>query len=102
VVTDPAIVQKTHTKTAQKILLAQKQAPAPTLFFGNLPFQTTEDEIRQLLDAHRPRNKSGKEGGDVDEEQKEDWIRKIRMGTFEDSGLCKGCLRSAMLSFVFI
>ena len=83
---------KTHTKTAQKILSVQKQAPAPTLFLGNLPFQTTEDQIQQLLDAHKPRGKTkGKESEDYGEDEpKESWIKKIRMGTFEDSGLCKG------------
>ncbi|KAJ3822601.1 hypothetical protein F5880DRAFT_1483809 [Lentinula raphanica] len=110
---------QTHSKTALKILRAQKQPPAPTLFFGNLPFETTEDDIRQLLNAHRMKKRStkgkdGKEGkakgqegqdegtgksqeGDKeeeeeerDEEKEEDWIRRIRLGTFEDSGLCKG------------
>ncbi|KAF9645998.1 hypothetical protein BDM02DRAFT_3066943, partial [Thelephora ganbajun] len=67
------------TKTAQKILAVQKQPPGPTLFFGNLGFEVTEDSIRQLLEAHRKKPA---------EEDK--WIRKIRMGTFEDSGKCKG------------
>ncbi|KAF9472179.1 hypothetical protein BDN70DRAFT_868641 [Pholiota conissans] len=120
--TDPALVHKTHSKTAQKILRAQKQPPASTLFLGNLGYETTEASIRQLLDAHRPGNKKGKdvardlpaekddkkddeEDKDVSEEMdtavedestsqkpkpKDDWIRQIRMGTFEDSGLCKG------------
>ncbi|CDO71351.1 hypothetical protein BN946_scf184908.g109 [Trametes cinnabarina] len=66
------------TKTAQKILRVQKQPAGPTLFFGNLGFETTEESIRELLDSHRPKT--------VDEK----WIRKVRMGTFEDSGKCKG------------
>ncbi|KAJ3775666.1 hypothetical protein FB446DRAFT_378214, partial [Lentinula raphanica] len=113
---------QTHSKSALKILRVQKQPPAPTLFFGNLPFETTEDDIRQLLDAHRMKKRStkgkdgkegkegkarGQEGQDEemeksqedkeeeeeeerDEEKEEDWIRRIRLGTFEDSGLCKG------------
>ncbi|KAJ7639274.1 hypothetical protein FB45DRAFT_1001197 [Roridomyces roridus] len=81
----------THSKSAQKILRVQKQPPAPTLFLGNLGFETTEAGIRELFDAHRLKKKSKKEEGD-DEEKKpeEQWIRKVRMGTFEDSGLCKG------------
>ncbi|TFK67308.1 hypothetical protein BDN72DRAFT_770852 [Pluteus cervinus] len=92
---------QSHSKTAQKILKVQKQPAAPTLFLGNLGFETTVDDIRQLFEAHRA-NK-GKRTGAVEseetnptktegkEKQKEDlWIRKIRMGTFEDSGLCKG------------
>lgn len=83
---DTNVSQRTLSKTSQKILGAQKQTAAPTLFLGNLPFETTEDDIRQLLDSHRPRVKKEK----MSEAIEENWIRKIRMGTFEDSGLCKG------------
>jgi RNA recognition motif-containing protein len=85
---------KTHSKTAQKILRVQKQPPAPTLFIGNLGFETTEDAIRELFEAHKEKKKKPKEEPDDDakpkEKTKDAWIRKIRMGTFEDSGLCKG------------
>ena len=97
------------SKTAQKILRAQKQPPAQTLFLGNLGFETTEGSIRELFEAHRHwgHKDKGKEG-DVKVEKREGnqgegevqggdaakskdvWIRKIRMGTFEDSGACKG------------
>ncbi|KAG6910131.1 hypothetical protein DXG01_012890 [Tephrocybe rancida] len=97
----------THSKTAQKILRAQKQPPAPTLFLGNLGFETTEQDIRQLLEAHRPKpvKKKAPVGEESDEEKEKEkdeeekekkdkpkdvWLRKVRMGTFEDSGLCKG------------
>ncbi|KAJ6560459.1 hypothetical protein B0H19DRAFT_1028143 [Mycena capillaripes] len=90
-----AEVPKTHSKTAQKILRAQKQPPAPTLFLGNLGFETTDQSIRELFDAHRPAKKKAKvEDADAEgaakPEVEEKWIRKVRMGTFEDSGLCKG------------
>lgn len=89
--------QTGHSKTAQKILLNQKQPPAPTLFLGNLGFDVTEDSIRELFEAHRnfghvdakekskdeDTNGAGCEGNEMG-------IRKIRMGTFEDSGKCKG------------
>ncbi|EJF61110.1 hypothetical protein DICSQDRAFT_161593 [Dichomitus squalens LYAD-421 SS1] len=68
------------TKTAQKILSVQKQPPGPTLFLGNLGFDTTEDSIRELLVSHRA----------TDPLAEDKWIRKIRLGTFEDSGKCKG------------
>ncbi|KAH7887434.1 hypothetical protein F5I97DRAFT_828079 [Phlebopus sp. FC_14] len=84
------------TKTAQKILRRQKQPPAPTLFLGNLGFDTTEDSIRQLFEAHR-HFKPGidkTQGKDVAAEggngENDVWMRRIRMGTFEDSGNCKG------------
>ena len=71
----------------------QKQSPAPTLFFGNLGFETTETSIRELLEAHRFIKKQGKDvPTEVGDKPKDVWIRKVRMGTFEDSGLCKGYL----------
>ncbi|KAG9087225.1 hypothetical protein FRC06_002634 [Ceratobasidium sp. 370] len=85
----------THSKTAQKILGSQKQPAAQTLFMGNLPFETKEDDIRQMIEGHGL-------SSDLDEQAKRDgaaknpgrkplrWLKKIRMGTFEDSGLCKG------------
>ncbi|ETS59736.1 hypothetical protein PaG_06258 [Moesziomyces aphidis] len=43
------------TKTAQKILRAQKNAPSMTLFLGNLSFNTTEQGVRELFDASAQR-----------------------------------------------
>ncbi|KAK0190502.1 hypothetical protein F5146DRAFT_930357, partial [Armillaria mellea] len=80
---------KTHSKSAQKILRAQKQPPAPTLFLGNLGFDTTNDSIRQLFEGHRRLKEKDKAEVEA-QEAKDPWIRKIRMGTFEDSGACKG------------
>lgn len=102
-ITDPALAHKTHSKTAQKILRAQKQPPAPTLFFGNLPFDTTDDTIRELLEAHRSYATGKKGKDDTDDEEKEKpkevWIRKVRMGTFEDTGACKGYVLSISFSY---
>ena len=108
---------KSLSKTAQKILRTQKQPPAPTLFLGNLGFETTEESIRELFEAHRywGHKDEGKgvdklvsqaegesQGGEA--KSKDVWIRKIRMGTFEDSGACKGSvshLASALRSEAF-
>jgi hypothetical protein len=80
-----------QTKFAQKVLSSQKQPPAPTLFLGNLGFETTVDSIRHLLEAHRVKEKTNAASESADNDGANDpWIRKIRMGTFEDSGLCKG------------
>ncbi|GAC95051.1 hypothetical protein PHSY_002626 [Pseudozyma hubeiensis SY62] len=38
------------TKTAQRILRAQKNPPSMTLFLGNLSFNTTEQGVRELFD----------------------------------------------------
>ncbi|KAI0068675.1 hypothetical protein BV25DRAFT_24322 [Artomyces pyxidatus] len=75
------------TKTARKILASQKQPPAQTLFLGNLGFEATEDAIRGLFEAHRVRRDLGAAN---DRDKPDQWIRKVRMGTFEDSGNCKG------------
>ncbi|KAJ3573018.1 hypothetical protein NP233_g2697 [Leucocoprinus birnbaumii] len=74
------------------ILRNQKQPPAATLFFGNLSFDATEDSIRELLEAHREKPKQkGKSKEELEDEEKPvSWIRKVRLGTFEDSGKCKG------------
>lgn len=110
-------------KISQKILAAQKQPPGPTLFFGNLGFEATEDSIRQLLEAHRKKpteTLAGDDGGESpgDDEGDDDpktkaksrgkgsqgedkWIRKIRMGTFEDSGKCKGWASSLFPALIW-
>lgn len=89
---NPVDGSKTHSKTAQKILRLQKQPPAPTLFIGNLGFETTEDAIRELFEAHKEKKAKEEARDDAKPRDKttDVWIRKIRMGTFEDSGLCKG------------
>ncbi len=53
------------TKTAQKILRAQKNPPSMTLFLGNLSFNTTEVGVRELFDhsatKRNPASKKKKE-----------------------------------------
>lgn len=94
------------SKWAQKTLKAQKQPPAPTLFLGNLGFETTEASIRQLLEAHRPKEKEKAVEPEIEGHDEvaapmvvDKWIRKIRMGTFEDSGKCKGYLTISLFIF---
>lgn len=90
-----------HTKTAQKILRSQKQPAAPTLFMGNLGFQATEESIIDLFTRNwvkpkaKPESEEEKEGGDQAKDdgkgkEKDKRIKKIRLGTFEDTGKCKG------------
>ncbi|EIN10955.1 hypothetical protein PUNSTDRAFT_100868 [Punctularia strigosozonata HHB-11173 SS5] len=86
-----------QTKSARKILAAQKQPPAPTLFIGNLGFEATEESIRGMLEAHKKKGVNGKQrdeqaNPDLQDNDKvaDQWIRKIRLGTFEDTGKCKG------------
>lgn len=90
----PAAGSTGMSKTAQKILRIQKQPPGPTLFLGNLGFEATEKSIRELFEAHRglKEKKDGDEekAEEQDAKPKDKWIRKIRLGTFEDTGNCKG------------
>ncbi|GAA5896842.1 hypothetical protein JCM6882_005048 [Rhodosporidiobolus microsporus] len=157
---------QTLNRTARKILDRQKNPPGPTLFIGNLGFETKVEDIRDMFDRNQKRaaewapkekgkkgEKSGKkpvkgkgkeeEGSDEeddddekadtdrdeddsddsdDDEEEEEGkengaeegekkrekkakgkkepldfakakdagIRKVRLGTFEDSGKCKG------------
>ena len=85
------------SKTAQKILRSQKQPPGPTLFLGNLGFETTQDSIREMLSAHRNVPPAG-DDAEKTSAQPDKWIRKIRLGTFEDSGKCKGYVQTLSAS----
>lgn len=53
-------------------------------------------ESRQGLEV------SGEGGGDEKKETTKDkrWLRKVRLGTFEDSGLCKGCMNCECLLLI--
>ncbi|EGO02359.1 hypothetical protein SERLA73DRAFT_166802 [Serpula lacrymans var. lacrymans S7.3] len=55
--TKPAVGQ---SKFAQKTLRNQKQPPAPTLFFGNLGFETTDEDLKALVEMHRHKPGKGK------------------------------------------
>jgi hypothetical protein len=96
--TDDDKTKRSLSKTAQKILKAQKQPPGPVLFVGNLGFETSEDAIRNMIEAHQKaiRDKPGNlitPSAGLDENSnasRQVGLRKIRMGTFEDSGKCKG------------
>ncbi|KAL5488255.1 NOP13 [Sanghuangporus weigelae] len=110
------------TKTAKKILKAQKQPPCPCLFLGNLGYEATDEKIRQMFEGHARaialmkakkkrekekkksvRDRKGKNDDllGIENEEKDEveedidveidvGIKKVRLGTFEDSGVCKG------------
>ncbi|KAI8637005.1 hypothetical protein BD408DRAFT_454329 [Parasitella parasitica] len=62
---------KAPTEAEKREIKKQKNPPCPTLFLGNLSFDTTEKSIRENFEW----------AGE---------IRKVRVATFEDSGKCKG------------
>ncbi|KZO98143.1 hypothetical protein CALVIDRAFT_535731 [Calocera viscosa TUFC12733] len=88
------------TKTAQKILKSQNHPPGPTLFVGNLGFEATKETITEMLQGHHKTAHATKkvvaddEDGTKAETEDTDLpdlgLRKVRLGTFEDSGFCKG------------
>lgn len=78
------------SKTAQRILRSQKNPPAPTLFIGNLSFETKESDIYDLLEGSAQKRYEETTTSDESGVSVTAGIRKIRMGTFEDSGKCKG------------
>lgn len=61
------------SKTAQKILRAQKHSPGPTLFVGNLSFNTTEQGLREMIErsamARIQRKAEKKKSTDNDDER---------------------------------
>lgn len=83
------------SKYARKILANQKQPGGPTLFMGNLGFEATAESVRDMIEAHevvrvaKGKKNSSEEAGDSTIPS----LKKVRMGTFEDSGLCKGLAR---------
>ena len=90
------------SKTAQKILADAKTTGSTHPFsWKSRLWKLTDKSIRELFEAHRGHKKQvedmkvDEEGGRRQERETKDtdkWIRKIRMGTFEDTGNCKGCV----------
>jgi RNA recognition motif-containing protein len=89
------------TKTAQKILRSQKHPPGPTLFIGNLSFNATEEGVREMVERAAVLRSEGERASRSDDKENDEkkasagslrgaGIRKVRMGTFEDTGKCKG------------
>lgn len=81
------------------------------MFVGNLPFDTTEEGLRDLIEGNAAARSAKKEGEKEsarpegeDEPAHEDaekkvvsdrggknsGLRKVRLGAFEDTGRCKG------------
>ena len=66
---------------------------------GNLPFEATIEKVRSMLEAHKKKRQTkeelapptkAEEGAELEAKKPAKWLRKIRLGTFEDSGKCKG------------
>ena len=101
---------------AAGILKRQQHPEGPTLFMGNLPFDATEEAIRDMIEEHAaepvPKPATDKDEGEDEETEevkeggeeeadkptepentrggKKSGLRKVRLGAFEDTGRCKG------------
>ncbi|KAI8454989.1 hypothetical protein BY996DRAFT_6413463 [Phakopsora pachyrhizi] len=85
-------------QASKKILDRQKQSPAPCLYIGNLGFEATEEKIQTMFEINFKKTSKAdtdskelvKDLKDHSDDSDQVGIRKVRMGTFEDSGKCKG------------
>ncbi|EIW70118.1 hypothetical protein TREMEDRAFT_68494 [Tremella mesenterica DSM 1558] len=78
----------------------QTNPESATLFVGNLPFDATEEGLRDMIEGNAlipdPATTDNQEDEDEDigEKQgrggKNSGLRKVRLGAFEDTGRCKG------------
>jgi hypothetical protein len=100
---------------AYGILKRQQHPESSTLFMGNLPFDATEEGLRDYIelnadekaeaDLKQEQEDKAEQGetGEGGEEKKADvpervdprggkksGLRKVRLGAFEDTGRCKG------------
>ncbi|POY73589.1 hypothetical protein BMF94_3122 [Rhodotorula taiwanensis] len=57
-------------RTARKILSRQRNPAGPTLFIGNLGFETVSDDIRDMFDRNQRRASEWAPGGNSDEKAK--------------------------------
>ncbi|ORY31218.1 hypothetical protein BCR39DRAFT_526969 [Naematelia encephala] len=92
------------------IVKKQIHPESATLFVGNLPFDATEEGLRDLIESNaasvpsteaaavkKDEQEPGAEGGEEKEAPvigtrggKNSGLRKVRLGAFEDTGRCKG------------
>ncbi|WVF68213.1 hypothetical protein IAT40_002978 [Kwoniella sp. CBS 6097] len=79
---------------AEDLGSSSKRPETSSLYFGNLPFDATEQGLRDLVEG----NAVEREGAELDEGAenigerggKKSGLKKVRLGAFEDTGRCKG------------
>ena len=83
----------------------QQHPESATLFVGNLPFDATEDALRDSVEVNasiitEDTEKQPKEDEDGEKTLpgsgrggQRSGLRKVRLGAFEDTGRCKGYVR---------
>ncbi|WVO20429.1 uncharacterized protein IAS62_001725 [Cryptococcus decagattii] len=85
---------------AQDIGSSSKRPETSTLYMGNLPFDATEEALRDLIEGNVPDREIVDEEGAEEigaRGGKKSGLKKVRMATFEDTGRCKGF---AFLDFI--
>ena len=92
----------------------QQHPESATLFVGNLPFDATEDELRDSVEVNasaitEDTEKEPKEGGDGQKALpssgrggQRSGLRKVRLGAFEDTGRCKGLVTVGYISYGYL
>ncbi|OWZ59718.1 hypothetical protein LQV05_000677 [Cryptococcus neoformans] len=85
---------------AQDIGSSSKRPETSTLYMGNLPFDATEEALRDLIEGNAPdREVVDEEGAEEIGARggKKSGLKKVRLAAFEDTGRCKGF---AFLDFI--
>ena len=110
--------EKVKTET-NGILKKQAHPESATLFVGNLPFDATEETLRDLVESNaalgaevdvKPplQGDEKEEGNALGKRQdggrggKKSGLRKVRLGAFEDTGRCKGYVFTSTTSITLI
>lgn len=78
---------------AQDIGSSSKRPETSTLYMGNLPFDATEEALRDLIEGNAPdREVVDEEGAEEIGARggKKSGLKKVRLAAFEDTGRCKG------------
>lgn len=78
---------------AQDIGSSSKRPETSTLYMGNLPFDATEEALRDLIEGNAPEREIVDEEGAEEigaRGGKKSGLKKVRLAAFEDTGRCKG------------
>ncbi|WVO17509.1 hypothetical protein L204_105202 [Cryptococcus depauperatus] len=99
--TPNARTPKPLSTKAEDLGSSSKRPETATLYMGNLPFDLTEESLRDLIEENASETES--KGDEEAEEEigprggKKSGLKKVRLAQFEDTGRCKGF---AFLDFI--
>ncbi|TYJ53345.1 hypothetical protein B9479_006004 [Cryptococcus floricola] len=95
---DARTPKQTLAVRADELGSISKRPETSCIYMGNLPFDITEVQIRDIIEENAP-EREAEEGEDIigDRGGKKSGLIKVRLAAFEDTGRCKGF---AFLDFV--